>query len=103
MSNNSIDELLQKLKRKIEIKDLSYFYSQKKTISLFEALKYYDLDFAVREDFFDICEKLEFEKNKNGKVTYYYEEEWYDNAPWGEEIPCDNETSLLIKDINKSH
>lgn len=38
LSDDEINILLEKIKKRIETKDLSYFYSQKKSISLFEAL-----------------------------------------------------------------
>lgn len=103
LSNHNIDELQLKLKRKVEEKDLSYFYSQRKAISLFEALKYQGLEFARQDDFFAICEELNFERKKNGKLEFYDEEEWYDITPWNEVISCNKETSHLIKRINKSN
>ena len=103
LQNNEINNLLSKLKTKIKEKDLSYFYSQKKVISLFEAIKYYELEIAEQDTFFEICKKLDFEKRKNGKVKFYDEEEWYDHTPWGEEIPCDKETTFLINRINNSN
>lgn len=103
MNDLSINELLLKIQSKVYTQNTSYFYSQKKAISLFEALKYYNVDFAVQEDFFAICEKLDFEKDKYGKLLIYDVEEWYDHAPWGEEIPCEKETVSLIKAVNKSN
>lgn len=103
LEDTAINELLSKLKIKINEKDLAYFYSQRKAISLFEALKYYELEIAEQNIFFEVCEKLDFERNKSGKVIFYDEEEWYDHAPWGEEIPCNKETSILIDMVNKSN
>lgn len=103
LEDTAINELLSKLKIKINEKDLAYFYSQRKAISLFEALKYYELEFAEQNIFFEVCEKLDFERNKSGKVIFYDEEEWCDHAPWGEEISCNKETSILIDMVNKSN
>lgn len=103
LSKKAIDELQLKLKTKIEAKDLSYFYSQRKVISLFESLKHYGLEFAIQSDFLAICEKLDFKKNAHGKIQFYDEREWYDYTPWDEEILCDKETVQLISKINKSN
>ena len=40
---------------------------------------------------------------KNGKVRYYFEEEWYDNTPWGTDVACDEETSVLVSMVNQSN
>ncbi|MEE1282161.1 MAG: AbiH family protein [Acutalibacteraceae bacterium] len=104
LSNKAIEKLLCKLKIKIEAKDRSYFYSQRKTISLYDVLKYYGLELTTQDDFLAICEKLDFKRNKNGKVYFYEKEEWEHIIIWGDdEIPCDEETAQLISKINKSN
>ncbi len=103
LSNIDIEKLLIKIQQKIELKDLSYFYSQEKAINLFEATKYNSIDFTKKEDFIGICESIDFEKDKNGKLVIYNEHDWYDHSPWGDEIECNKETSLLINEINKAN
>ncbi len=97
-----IKVILDGIKEKIKSKDLYYFYSQRKTIGLFEALKYRNIEFANLKDFFGICKALDIEKDKNGKVDYIYSEEWDDPVPWGE-TPCHKETAELVSAINKSN
>ncbi len=98
-----IEKLLRKITEKIETEDLSYFYSQEKIISIFEALKYHQIDILKTSVAFSICEKLNFETRKNGKVHIFHEEEWCGHTPWGDEMPCNVETSKLIKAVNKSN
>ncbi len=103
LSTNEIEILLSKINKKVNTKDLSYFYTQKKAIGLFEALQYHEIDFALIKDFFNICNLLDYEKNKFGKVKYIDEEEWYGHEPWGDEISCDKNTSSLINRINRNN
>lgn len=103
LNEDDIEKLLHKITEKIEKEDLSYFYSQEKTISIFEALKYHQIDIMNISIAFGICEKLNFEVRKNGQVHFFDEEEWCGHTPWGEEIPCNIETSKLIQAINKSN
>lgn len=101
LSNNTdVENLLLKIKKKINEKNIAYFYSQKKTISLFEALKYNEIDITCRESFLEISKCLAYEKSKNGRLKFYNEEYWYDHTLDGDDIPCDKETSMLINEIN---
>jgi hypothetical protein len=102
-SKNEIERTLAKIKNKVDKKDLNYFISQRKTISLFEALLYCGVDFANKKSFFEICKLLDYETNKSGNVVKYFDEEWESNDSWGEIIDCEAETSKLILAVNQSN
>lgn len=103
LTTTQIQDLLSKINEKIETKDINYFYSQKKTISLFEALTEHSISGININDFAKICEYLPFETSNTGNLKYYREEEWIDWTPWGEEKPCSNLTKKLINVVNKSN
>lgn len=100
LSNICIDNLLTKIQEKVKESDISYFNSQRNAISLFEALKYQNIDRVKKEDLFEICKLLEYETDINGNLIYLREEEWYYNAPW-EEDPCNIETLSLVNRVNE--
>lgn len=103
LSNKEIDTLLNRIKKKINAKDLTYFYSQRKAIDLFEALQYQCIEKIHIEDFFEICKCLEPETNRKGKLRYFFMDEWSMETPWGEEKPCAAETIKLIGLVNKTN
>lgn len=102
-SKSEIEKTLSKIKDKVDKKDLNYFISQRKTISLFDALLYCGVEFADKKSFFEICKLLDYETNKSGNVVKYFDEEWGSNSSWGEIIDCEAETSKLILAVNKSN
>lgn len=102
-TKSEIDKTLTKIKNKVEEKDLNYFISQRKTISLFEALVYCGVDFVDKKSFFEICQTLNYETSKNGNVIKYFDEEWESNNSWGDIINCETETSKLILAVNQSN
>ena len=103
LSNNEIEELLSKIRIKILQKDLSYFYSQKKAISIFDSLKDLGVEDIKIDDFIAICRHLDFEESKSGKPILLDEEEWYEHTPWDKDIPCCEETRKLVNEVNKAN
>lgn len=103
LSNEEITNLITKITEKIREKDLSYFYSQEKTISLFEALKHSKIDNTNYKDFVEICVQLDYVINKSGQPKKFDPKRWSDITPWEEEIPCNTETLKLINAVNKSN
>lgn len=101
LSNSRIKKLLDKIYNKIQEKDLHYFYSQRKAISLFDALIYQQIEDISIKDYLDVCKEMDYEI-KNGKLVYYQSEEWDDYSIQGKE-PCDVQTKKLINAINKSN
>ena len=102
-TKSEIDKTLAKIKNKVDKKEITYFISQRKTISLFEALLYCGVDFADKKSFFEICKLLDYETNKSGNVIKYYDDEWESVDSWGEPIECEAETSKLILAVNQSN
>ena len=103
LSNDEITQLISKIKDKVKSKDLSYFYSQSKVISMFEALCSHNIISKRIDKYVEICAMLDYEISRKGKLKYYDSQEWYGFEPWGEEIPCDRHTSKLISEVNKSN
>ena len=103
LSKEEITTLIEKIKKKVEIKDQSYFYSQSKVISIFEALRFHKIISEGVEKYAEICSLLDYEVTNQGRLKYYDEEEWVDYAPWGEEIPCDSLTVKLIALVNEDN
>ena len=100
LSKEEIMTLIEKVKKKVELKDQSYFYSQAKVISIFEALCFHKIISKDVEKYAEICSLLDYEVTNQGRLKYYDEEEWVDYAPWGAEIPCDSLTVKLIELVN---
>ena len=103
LSKEEITTLVEKIKKKVEIKDQSYFYSQSKVISIFEALRFHEIISEGVEKYAEICSLLDYEVTNQGRLKYYDEEEWVDYQPWGEEIPCDSLTVKLIAIVNEDN
>lgn len=96
---NSVRALLDKIYLKILSEDLAYFYSQRKVISLFDAMGYH-IDISVYEEALNaICGMLTIEK-QGRKAKRFAAYEWSDYAPWGEEIPCSDRTKEFINTVN---
>ncbi len=100
-SNVEINKLINKIKQKVELKDLNYFHSQRKAISLFDALVSNQLSLYSVDEYLSACDGLAYEKNGDSLVVYK-DEEWSDYTHEGE-MPCAFETSLLIDAFNKSN
>lgn len=96
-------KLIDKIRGRIKSAKHSYFYSQRKTIDLFEALKFIGLDSVEKEIFFKICQSLDFEVSKAGELKKYNYEEWYNKTSWGETLECHKETKELIDLVNDSN
>lgn len=103
LSKEEITALIEKIKKKVESKDQSYFYSQTKVISIFEALRFHKIISKGVKNFSEICSLLDYEVTNQGRLKYYDEEEWVDYQPWGEEIPCDSLTVKLIAQVNENN
>ena len=103
LKESAITELLEKINGKILTCDIGYFYSQRKVISLFEALNELGSKILSKERALEICGMLQFEETSNGTCIYFDPEEWSDYAPWGEEIPCTKKTRELINLLNKAN
>ena len=97
-----IDALVNKIKAKVQSEDAFYFYSQRKTISLFEALSCQNIDGFSVEEFGKICDKLDYEA-RIGKKIRFNDEDWLDFTSWGDEIPCTLATSRLIEKVNEKN
>lgn len=103
IKSKDISKLLDKISRKINSRKLSYFYSQTKTIDLFEALKFIEIDSINKETFFDICASLDFEVSKGGYLKKYNYSDWCGETPWGETVECSKDTKELINLVNDSN
>ena len=103
LKESAITELLEKIDGKILACNVGYFYSQRKVISLFEALNELGSKILSKEKALEICGMLQFEETSNGACVYFDPEEWSDYAPWGQEIPCTKETRELINSLNKAN
>lgn len=102
-NKDEMNALLGKIKNKIETTDLSYFYSQRKVISLFEALKYYCIDYADIETFYRICEKLDYETDKEGALVAFSEYEWCEFWLFDGEEQSANEIVDLVRRVNSNN
>lgn len=103
LKNKEVYKLIDKLRKKMREARPSYFYSQRKTIDLFEALKYIELDSVEKETFFEICKPLDFEVSKGGNLIRYNYDEWYSETPWDQTLPCSDITKELIDLVNDSN
>lgn len=99
LDEKSINKLFDKICQKIASKDLSYFYSQRKVIDLFDALGYHIDNSTHAKSLNKICGMLKIEK-KDGKARLFAAHEWNDHTPWEEEIPCSDRTEVFIGAIN---
>ena len=99
----SIDLLLKKIEQKITEKDLSYFFNQRKSIDLFEGLRYANVRKYDAQTFFKLCTQLDFEISKKGNLIRYNYDEWYGETAYGYEIICDPDTKTLIDLVNSDN
>lgn len=99
-SQHEANALLNKIDQKIEMEDISYFYSQRKVISLFDALGNHIDPSKYKEKLLKISSKLAIER-RNGRAVKFLPSEWYDYAPWGTEIPCSDKTKIIISAVNE--
>lgn len=103
MSQASIEVLLNKIERKIKSNDSNYFYSQRKLVSLFEALYELGIEIFTLEHAAELSESLPFETTPSGQLIDLEPEEWTGYSSWGEEYPCSAKTNTLIELINKAN
>jgi hypothetical protein len=101
MPAEEIEKCLLEIKSEIETENLQYFYSQKDTISLFDALRYHDLELADKQIFLEICSSLDYEVDSKGNIVWLNCEEWNNYTPWGDEETCDIVTSELVSKVNQ--
>lgn len=99
LDEQSVEGLFKKIYQKIEEKDLSYFYSQRKVISLFDALGYHIDNTAYAKQLKEICNMLKIER-RGGNAKPFAAYEWNDHTPWDEEIPCSDRTEVFIGAVN---
>lgn len=102
MSEQRIQELFEKITQKIKTKDISYFYSQRKVISLFDAMGYHIENSSYAKELLEICSAIEMER-KYGVVRPFATHEWNNYTPWGEEIPCPDKTEVFIGAVNDTN
>lgn len=95
--------LFEKIERKINSKKLSYFFTQRKAIDLFEALRFVGENKYSKELFLNFCEKLSVPLTQSGELEIFGYEEWCGETSWGDPIECNNETKSLIDLVNSSN
>ena len=100
MNQKSIDCLFKKITDNIKTKNTTYFFSQPKAISLADALfsiGYYTYDVNC---FSRLCDELNYETDKKGKLIRYDYSNWNKYDYFDNEIPCNTNTKSLITKIN---
>ena len=103
LTDAAVEELIKKIQDKISSAKLHYFYSQRKTISLYDAMNEFGIEAFSHEQALQICSLLPYETRGNGQMVYFDEDDWCDFAPWGQEIPCSDKTRKLIKAVNEKN
>lgn len=103
LKSTDVSSLLEKIERKIQNKKLSYFFTQRKVVDLFEALKFVGEKKYAAELFLEFCEKLNVETTQCGELKIFDCEEWSGETPWGDTIECSSETKKLIDLVNDSN
>lgn len=100
LSKTEVDTLFNKIKLKYITRDLSYFYSQRKAISLFDALGEYQLDEFDTKEYLSICKQLYCEEIFGNPKRHDYND-WrkYSDIFGLEECPPN--TKDLIDKINR--
>lgn len=101
LKNAEINKLIERILKKVDNQKLSYFYSQEKTISLFEAMKFANIEGIKDKQFIDICASLNFETSHGGKLKKYRYSDWYGETSWGETLECNKDTKKLIDETNR--
>ena len=100
LSKTELDTLLNKIKLKYAMRDLSYFYSQRKAISLFDAFGEYGLDEFDTREYLSICKQLPCEERYGSPKRHNYNDWMKFSEAFGEE-ECSSNTQHLIDKINK--
>lgn len=103
LRKRDISNLLDKIENRLQGKKLSYFYTQRKTIDLFDALEYVGWRKYRAEHFLEICQKLEFDTTAGGSLKLFRYEDWSGETPWGDTIDCCDETRNLVDLVNSSN
>lgn len=103
LTDIAIEELLTKIQGKISSTDLHYFHSQRKTISLYDALSEFGIEIFSHERALQICTLIPYETKASGQMVYFDEDDWCDFAPWGQEIPCSTKTRMLVNAVNEKN
>ena len=103
LTDVAVQELIKKILDRVSSRDLQYFYSQRKTISLYDALNEFGITEFCYERALEICTLLPYETKENSQLAYLDEEDWNDFTPWGQEIPCSVLTRKLINAVNEKN
>ncbi len=96
----NIEELLSKVKSMYNTQDLTYFHSQRKAISLYEALCSYDIYEFDEKTYLSICKRISFEE-KLGRPLMYKHSDWSNYSEAFGEEECSPYTKRLIDKINE--
>jgi len=103
LKSKEVRKLFEKIERKIDNNKLSYFFTQRKAIDLFEALRFVGENKYPKELFLDFCEKLNISLTPGGELEIFEYEEWCGETSWGDLIECSYETRGLIDLVNNSN
>lgn len=103
LKSSEIQKLLQKIDKRVKHQKTSYFFTQRKTIDLFEAIKFIGIEDYTVNEFFEICERLDIERTNTGELIKFDDDEWYGETSWGEPLHCHQDTAKLIDLINQSN
>lgn len=99
---DEVNALVKRVRDKVDSGDIGYFHSQRKTISLFDALLFQKIDGFSVKVFGDICNKLDCDARKENMILFSADD-WVDYTTFGEEIPCPNEVKQLISVVNETN
>lgn len=91
--------LFDKVKEKIMVKDLNYFATQHKIISLYDALISYGYSNTYKNRLIEMAETL-YKPSTLRDIPRYDSDEWFDVGFWDGPIPCSHETADFIKLVN---
>lgn len=103
LKDKDAQKLFDKINKRMIKNKLSYFFSQRKVIDLFDALEYVNANQYELADFFAFCEQLDFETSKQGDLIFLHYEDWCGEYSWGETNECSEKTKKLIDLVNKSN
>lgn len=97
MNEEEYKELIQKIEKKIEKKDINYFVNPKNVISLFDVFVNLEINKNYKNDLLIVIDKIIAESNFKKKI--YHSDEW-DDVDYSGKIECDPKTQAFINDVN---
>ncbi|MCY6371242.1 P-loop NTPase fold protein [Clostridium ganghwense] len=101
LTEKEFQNMIQRIKSKIEDEDLQYFIKQENVISLVSALNEFKIiDKNMRKKLLKIAIDL-YSTEKNIPYTKIDYLEWNDFDYYGNEIECNKSVKLFIKEINE--